>query len=189
MSVEKIHVTMKLDFSNSEPPSIDLNINDQVRIRNFTNLEIDKNKWIEILLSCNEVNDETEGENRFNELYGEGVEQLRERMLFIENTNTNEVMGTVTAWHRELDGVPIGYIHWLSVSPNFQKNGYSKLLLAKALEILSTKFDGAFLKTANTNYVAIALYLKFGFRPVVFNDDDELLWENIKNKLNFLNKC
>lgn len=183
MSDQNVQVYMKLDLMTYMQPKV-IKIDDQFRIRNFTNVEHDKHDWIDILIKCTEIPDLVEGERRFNELYSEGEEQLQERMLFIEDTNTKKPIATVTAWHRELDGKPMGYIHWLCVLPQFQKNGYATLLLSKALVMLSGEFDSVFLKTASTNFVAINLYIKFGFLPHINNAEDDILWANILENIN-----
>ncbi len=185
MVEEKIPVSMILDFENYIPAILPKS-NDSFLIRHFENEQLDKQNWVDILLECDEVKDSNEGDHRFSQLSLEGVEKLFSQMFFAIDSKSNETIGTISAWHGEFENVFMGRIHWLSVRPQFQNVGVASSLLSTALALLSKSFDKVYLNTSNKNLIAIKLYIKFGFKPVISNKADEMIWDSILQRIDSL---
>lgn len=183
VTLSKKPLAMKLDLRQVEifEPA---KLSKEVRLRNFDDLNTDRSAWVNILLGCDEVKDQAEGERRFEELQNLGVVELRKRIFFIEDTTTKEIMGTISAWLGELDGVKMGRIHWLSVRREFRNKKYASALLTKALVQLSAEFNFVYLKTSTKNIEAVNLYRKYGFKPVIATPYDEISWNALDEIIN-----
>ena len=65
-----------------------------------------------------------------------------------------------------------------------QGKGLSKPLLTTVLNRMCELGDErAYLDTGSARLPAINLYLKFGFKPNIHSQDDEILWQAIRRHL------
>lgn len=81
-------------------------------------------------------------------------------LLVLEEKGTGKISGT--SW-MTFDGRRI-LLHHFGILPEFQGNGLSKILLKESLKFIKNKGYQVKLEVHSTNYKAINLYKKFGFR-------------------------
>jgi len=60
-----------------------------------------------------------------------------------------------------------------------QRRGISKPLVSRALQLLSTFHERAYLATQTTSYKAVKIYLDFGFRPYITDESQKTGWSVI----------
>jgi ribosomal protein S18 acetylase RimI-like enzyme len=81
-------------------------------------------------------------------------------LLVLEEKSTGKLSGT--SW-LTFDGRRI-LLHHFGIRPEFQGNGLSKILLKESLQLVKRKGFQVKLEVHSTNFKAINLYKKFGFR-------------------------
>jgi [ribosomal protein S18]-alanine N-acetyltransferase len=81
-------------------------------------------------------------------------------LLVLEEKASGKISGT--SW-MTFDGRRI-LLHHFGILPEFQGNGLSKILLKESLQFIKSKGYQVKLEVHSTNYKAINLYKKFGFR-------------------------
>lgn len=127
----------------------------------------DKKDWIEIEKSAKEFIDDDDGLEAWRRYYGGKEHLLGERMLFIAGPDGRKV-ATATAFLDDSDTA--GWLHWVSVRRDCQGSGLSKPLVAKALQVLrGLGYRDAKIPTQTTSWVAVKVYLDFGFLPEAEN--------------------
>jgi len=104
-----------------------------------------------------EMGDPERGDNR--EVI-ENTIRLGGSLLVIEEKGTGKISGT--SW-MTFDGRRI-LLHHFGIRPEFQGNGLSKILLKESLDYVKTKGFQVKLEVHSTNFKAINLYKKFGFK-------------------------
>lgn len=94
-------------------------------------------------------------------------------------------IGTATAWVDDLSSDPTaGRVHWVAVVPVEQGKGLAKPLMTVVCQRLrALGHRTAYLTTAMNRLAAIGLYLKFGFMPVLRNDEDQARWRKLQEAL------
>ena len=113
--------------------------------------------------------------------FGNDIDDLANRQLFLCNENGKEI-GTITA---RIDpnylGSKWGYIGWLAIVPPYQRQGLAKPLVSAVMDCLSgLGCTRAYSTIALQQVVAIQLFLRFGFLPVVRDHRDETAWDSIR---------
>lgn len=131
----------------------------------------DRNAWIEIEKSAKEFTTFEQGVNAWGRYYGGHEEELKNRMVFVVNSE-GEKVATATAYYdvtgRDKSGA--GWLHWVSVRRDHQGKGLSKPLIAYTLGIMKgLGYTHAKIPTQTTTWVACKVYLDFGFRPIPEN--------------------
>ncbi|PLR85045.1 GNAT family N-acetyltransferase [Bacillus canaveralius] len=154
--MERKSLIMKHDLNFI--PSYTLPIN--YSIRNFELVDLEQ--WAKILTAANEFESVEKALERFNWEYQPYLEEVKKRVLFIENEQ-GQVIGTASAWF-DKDNIAMGRIHWVAILPGYQGKKLAKPLLSVILQRLSKFHKEAYLKTQTTNNRAINLYLSLGFR-------------------------
>jgi [ribosomal protein S18]-alanine N-acetyltransferase len=81
-------------------------------------------------------------------------------LLVMEEKDTGTISGT--SW-MTFDGRRI-LLHHFGILPEFQGKGLSKILLKESLQFVKSKGAQVKLEVHSTNFKAINLYKKFGFR-------------------------
>jgi len=144
----------------------------------------DEQLWANIETRVDEFKTETDALERFGREFGDRLDEMGDRCLFLMNAG-GEAVGTATAWYGDLegDGNVRGRIHWVGIVPEYQGRGLSKPLLGEAMEILAAFHDAAYLTSQTTSWQAVNMYLNFGFRPVRLDDDYEAAWSLLEEKL------
>ncbi len=99
-------------------------------------------------------------------------EQLKERMVFIVNRKGVPV-ANACAWYINYQGKHQAHVHYVAVSPKYQKLGLGKAIFTKVLTIFSACEAGEdiYLHTQTWSHVAIRMYLHMGFKLI---KDDSL---------------
>jgi len=120
----------------------------------------------------------------FREQFGEDCALLAQRQWYALSPE-GEVVGTGTAWFNDrFEGGRWGRVHWLAVLPGFQGRGLGRALLsAVGQRLRELGHTRAYLTTGAARLPAIALYLSFGFEPLVRSQDDARLWRDIRARL------
>mmetsp|Transcript_3664 Transcript_3664/g.6548 ORF Transcript_3664/g.6548 Transcript_3664/m.6548 type:complete len:257 (+) Transcript_3664:17-787(+) len=121
-------------------------------------------------------------------------------MFFLVDDANGLAVGTATAWrtswHRqyrdmikndpsygsEFEIDADGLIHWVAILPEYQGRGLSKPLLSAVLKSLGSMpgLKTATLGTGTARSMAIPLYLKAGFEPMVFSPEEREGWRQLR---------
>ena len=101
-----------------------------------------------------------------------------ERMIFL--TDGDSPFATATAWH---ENATEGRLHWVSVDAKHQGRGLSWAVVSLAMHRLRTMgYRSAFLTTQTASWVAIKVYHRFGFRPVLRTEAEREGWRIVSEK-------
>ena len=128
----------------------------------------DRDEWIKIEHSARELQDFEHGVRTWEKYYGGVEDTLHNRRIFIENAQ-GEKVATATAYYDANGGLPPqrGQVHWVAVRRDHQGRGLAKPLIMQVLKVMKQRgHTEAMLHTQTTTWVAVRLYLNFGFRPV-----------------------
>jgi len=152
----------------------------------------DESDWARIETSVAEFDSEFAALIGFKEEFDPNtyVEELRRRMLFIEN-ESGEKIATATAWWSYIEDERHAWLHWVSVDPKYQGLGLGKALTSRVTELL-LEIEGDvdfYLSTQTWSYKAINIYRQFGYEPT----DDKRLYpgkikRHYKKAIKILNK-
>lgn len=125
--------------------------------------------WIAIEYSAREFISEEEGRKSWARFYGGKEAELYDRMFFIE-TDTGEKAATATAFYEPRDPEGCGWLHWIAVKQEHQGKGLARPLISHVLNrLVELHYAKIKIPTQTTSWVAVRLYLSFGFRPVPKN--------------------
>ncbi len=129
----------------------------------------DRAAWLAIERSAGEILDETEGAEAWAEYFGSWENRLSAQILFVEDAS-GEKVATATAWFHPEISASEGVLHWVAVRRPDQGKGLARPLIARTLDLLrSFGLDRIQLHTQTTTWLAVMLYLDFGFRPTAEN--------------------
>lgn len=132
--------------------------------------------WAGIEAAVGEFADPAQALAHFRREFGPHEAEMEQRCLFLLDADGFPV-GTTTAWYsNDFQGRPAGRIHWVGIVPEQQGRGLAKPLLSAAMRILAERHDRAYLTTQTTSWVAVRVYLDFGFAPVPGTPDFEEAW-------------
>ena len=114
---------------------------------------------------------------KFARVFGTDESVLAARQLYLCD-GEGEAIGTMSAWFGETaPWAGWGRVHYVAVVPEHQGRGLARTLMTLTLRRLSELgHDRAFLDTQTVRPVAINLYLRFGFLPLVRGDEDIRAW-------------
>lgn len=138
----------------------------------------DEHNWAKIETSAKEFSDIEKALKRFDKEFGNNIEEIRNRCLFIENSE-GEAIGTTTAWYENVEdsGETIGRIHFVAIKEEYQGKKLAKPLLSAALNIIiEEKHHKVYLTTQTTSYPAINMYLNYGFLPYDVSEEERKGW-------------
>lgn len=173
---------LKLDNHDSRIRYIDLLL-ERVDLENIPEYELpegyrfvfyqpgDRDAWIAIEQSAKELADDEHGVRTWQRYYGNVEDTLHNRMIFIENAQ-GEKVATATAYYDACGDLSPqrGQVHWVAVRRDHQGKGLSKPLISQVLKVMKQRgHTEAMLHTQTTTWVAVKLYLNFGFRPIKEN--------------------
>ncbi|MBQ4085321.1 MAG: GNAT family N-acetyltransferase [Clostridia bacterium] len=137
--------------------------------------------WARIQTSAEEFACEEDALKRgFGNSFKRDYLLLDGRMFFAVDENDVPV-GTTSAW---FDG-DIGMLHWVGVHADHQGKGLARPMISAALRRMQEfGYKTAMLHTQPPSWVAIRLYLEFGFKPVWPKDEKTLDgWKAVYAKL------
>jgi len=149
--------------------------------------EGEERTWVNIVAAADVYNNTNL--QTFREQFGEDVKNLKARQFFIIN-KIGKPVGTSTSWFGT-EGADKGWgrIHWVMLHPEEQGKGLANAMLSLSLlKLKELGHKNAYLCTQPPRLPAIALYLKFGFKPQLRAAGDALLWENIFTALEKLKR-
>ena len=128
----------------------------------------DRDSWIAIERSAGEFDRCDQGLAAWEKYYGNHQEELPRRMLFLVDEKTGEKAATATAFYDVIHGDPSGsaWLHWVAVRREYQGQGLSKPLVAKALSVMKELgYTHVKVPTQTTTWLAVKIYLDMGFLP------------------------
>ena len=151
------------------------------KLRNFQ--PGDEENWFKIYKAADHYNKIYS--SMFKEYFGADEEKLRKRQFYVCNSE-NKPIATATSWYNNnYHGDAYGRVHWVAVHPDYQGLGLAKPLLSNVLKRLKdVGHKKCYLRTLCVRTPAICLYLNFGFRPDIRNDEDREIWDKISERLN-----
>lgn len=124
-------------------------------------------QWAKIETSVGEFENINVALKYFNTHYLPYFDELKKRLLFIQNKDGQEI-GTITSWWDFAGHERVPSIHWFAVKSDYQGFGLGKALVSECLNrllLLEGKKD-IFLHTQTWSYKAVGLYLKSGFEII-----------------------
>ena len=127
----------------------------------------DERAWVDIEKSAGEFTTDEKGFAKWNQYFAPHANELDYRMVFIEDAQGRKV-ATATAYFdvRGVDDRSVGYLHWVAVSSEAQGKGLSKPLVYHVLSLLRAMgHTHTKIMTQTTSWVAVGIYMSFGFRP------------------------
>lgn len=121
----------------------------------------DEKDWCRIETAVLEFDTEQAAADYFQRSFMPYQEELKRRMLFIENPQGNKV-ATFTAWWTE-ENEP--RLHWLAVLTEEQKKGLAKALTIRVTELLHRYYpdQDLYLSTQTWSHHAVKLYRKLNY--------------------------
>ena len=170
-----VHLEMRLPRLGDIPAAA---LPEGFRIRAYRPCE--ETAWSEIETAAGEFA-AVEGAMRGFDIYFRTDELLLpQRMLFAVDAHDRPV-ATATAWFHG----DAGMLHWVAVHGAFQGRGLARPVIAAALgRLRDLGYTSVGLGTQPPSWVAIRLYLEFGFLPVRKDDPAVIAgWEAVYHKL------
>ena len=127
----------------------------------------DRDAWIDIERSAQEVLSREHGEACWERYYGAREQELPGRMWFVENA-AGEKIATATALY-DIHGAAKpgeGQLHWVAVKKEYQGRGLSKPLITYVLQVMKRLgYDSVKIHTQTNTWLACKVYYDLGFRP------------------------
>ena len=175
-TVPSFGLTMKTD---SLPENAAFALPEGIEVRNYR--PGDERIWAELWVSAGGMKTVEGGIKSFHRDFPD-VEQAQKRVFFL--TENGVPFATAAAWYSD-DGpdAPEGRLHWVCIDEAHQGKGYSKVLIACALERLrALGHRSAYLLTVTHCWVAIRMYRRFGFRAFIAEEKDREGWRIVSEK-------
>ena len=112
--------------------------------------------------------------------FGSDSVLLAQRQCFLLGPS-GQAIGTASAWFDDnFDGGRIGRVHWVALVPEYQGRKLSKsLMTAVCRRLRELGHARAYLTTLAARKPAIQLYLRFGFVPLLRNEIERAVWDQI----------
>ena len=126
----------------------------------------------------------------FNREFGRDFKAMEDRCFFL--TDHGKEIGTVTAWwQQDWRGQEWGQIHWVAITPGFQRKGLSKPMMSVAMQRLKKSHERCFLITSSRRIAAIKVYFDFGFYPDFESENSQEAWAEVASILDhaILKEC
>ncbi len=139
----------------------------------------DEAAWLQIQAAADRLNDITA--DLFRKTFGDEQTAHEQRICFL-TTATGEPIGTAAAWWGEKGAEGRwGRIHWVAILPAFQGHGLAKpLLTVVCLRLRELGHTSAYLTTSAARIPALSLYRQFGFVPVIRDEMERAVWQEIE---------
>lgn len=139
----------------------------------------DEWNWAKIESSAGEFPNPERGIIGFRRYYPTDKD-LEKRMIFLLENGIP--FATATAWYGD-ENPEEGRLHWVSVDESHQGRGLSNALVSITMHRMhELGHKTAYLTTQTASWVAIKVYHKFGFRPVISDSDDVRGWKIVSEK-------
>jgi GNAT superfamily N-acetyltransferase len=134
--------------------------------------------WLAIERDAEEEFQVRFADNAFEREFGTDLDSVPRR-CFVVVDDSGAGVGTISAWYYTYRQQEYGLIHWVAVRRAHQGRGLGRAMISFAMEQLVRWHDRALLNTANRRYAAIALYLDFGFAPVLDAPEARDRWREV----------
>ena len=135
--------------------------------------------WLAIHKATDKYHDFTD--DFFANQFGPDENLLHQRQCYLFDKD-NIPFATATAWFdNDYNGNEYGRVHWVAITPSMQGKGLANPLLTiicNRLHQLGHK--RVYLGTSTIRIPAINLYLKFGFKPHIRNEEDQKIWQQLQ---------
>lgn len=125
----------------------------------------DGTAWAALETSVDEFSTDEKAYEYFQNVYAPRSKMLAERMVFIVD-GAGKRIATASAWiSTTVEGNEFAQLHWVSVHPAYQRKGFGRAVVCKALSIFEKLGPSGpiWLSTQTWSYPAIQLYLSLGF--------------------------
>lgn len=138
----------------------------------------DETLWMEIHLKADPYNQITP--ELFQQQFGSDTVQLAKRQCYLIAPD-GKAIGTATAWlGKDPEVKGFGRVHWVALLPEYHGRGLSKPLLGAVCARLRELGHGrAYLNTSAQRKAAVGLYLRFGFKPWIRNENERKIWDQL----------
>jgi GNAT superfamily N-acetyltransferase len=143
----------------------------------------DQKVWEEIQKQC-EHDPRPFPTDLFDRAFGADQPALAQRQCYLLD-ELGDPIGTATAWlDEDFGGKRYGRIHYVAIAQRHQRRGLAKPLMSLVCSRLrELGHERACLRTSTHRLVAINLYLKFGFLPLIRNTEEQRDWDAVLNIL------
>ena len=128
--------------------------------------EGDEVDWARIETSVGEFDSEFAALLRFTEEFLPNPDELKRRLLFIEDKDGKKV-ATANAWWSYVGDERRAWLHWVSADADYLGLGLGKAIISRVTHLLK-EIEGDvdfFLSTQTWSYIAIDIYKKCGYEP------------------------
>jgi GNAT superfamily N-acetyltransferase len=138
----------------------------------------DEEIWRKIHLAADRFNEITPG--LFAEQFGTDTALLGQRQIYLVE-EPGQVIGTGTAWFNHgFQDQSFGRIHWVALLPERQGQGLARpLMTALCRRLRELGHERAYLSTSSARVVAIRLYQRFGFVPLIEDEQQRTAWRQL----------
>ncbi len=125
----------------------------------------DEDSWAQLELEIGDFDTFNDAKQYFISTYCRSAFlDISKRCVFALNPE-NEIVGACIAWQDLKDDIYVASLHWLIVSPEYQKMGIGKALCRKVMQIFSENREPViYIHTQPWSYKAIVLYVHQGFK-------------------------
>ena len=124
----------------------------------------DERAWAEMEAEIGDFASSQEALSYFQATYFPQITALQERSHFAVRVSDGQVAGSVIAWQDPRGNALVASLHWLVVSPRFQRLGLGLALTKAALDTYQQLGQlPIYLHTQPWSYPAIRLYSRMGF--------------------------
>ncbi len=123
-------------------------------------------EWARVQYELGHIEDHDEAVRYFEKEFMVDEDKLYNRCFFIQDEQ-GKAVATSSLWEGYTFGEPMQRVHWVAVHPDHQGKGLAKALMTRMLDAyheLGCRGD-IYLTTQTWSYVAVNIYLKFGFEP------------------------
>ena len=169
--IEFVEVAMCIDSLSDLP---DFALPEGFSFRRFR--EGDDQTWAAIESAAGGFPDARKARDHFASEFSGKEDELGQRCFFLLGPASQPVGMTMAWYDADFLGGLWGRLHWVAIVPDWQGMGLAKPLVSRAMEELSTHYDRAYLITQTTSYVAVKVYLDFGFRPCITDEFQRRGW-------------
>lgn len=138
--------------------------------------------WREIQASADRYNEFPP--QLFHGEFGFDPMPLGQRQCYLTAPD-GETIGSATAWFDwNHAGRRWGRVHWVAILPAWQGRGLGKALMTLICRRLcELGHRRAYLTTSTARLPAVNLYLRFGFLPEIFTEEDGIVWRALEPHL------
>lgn len=115
--------------------------------------------------------------------FGGDLQSIGSRCFLLQD-DRGCAIGTAGAWYRtDEKGLEYGQVHWVAIRKAHQGKGLGNVIMTQILTALAPNYERAFLETQSKRINALRLYLKFGFRPQIVDEEGQIGWDEVAQKI------